>query len=76
VSIIYAGINGFLDAIEVSQVGAYERELHRFLETRYPGVVTGIMEKKTIDDQLKGDLEAALKEFTKEFQASRKTVAA
>jgi F-type H+/Na+-transporting ATPase subunit alpha len=76
VSIIYAGINGFLDSVEVSQVGAYERELHRFLETRYPGIVTGIMEKKTLDDQLKADLDAALKEFTKEFQASRKTVAA
>ena len=31
------------------------------------------MEKKTLDDQLKADLDAALKEFTKEFLASRKT---
>jgi F-type H+-transporting ATPase subunit alpha len=76
VSIIYAGINGYLDTVEVSQVGAYERELYRALETRYPGIVSGIMEKKTLDDQLKADLDAALKEFTKEFLASRKTVAA
>ena len=76
VSIIYAGINGYLDTIEVAQVGAYERELYRALETRYPGIVSGIMEKKTLDDQLKADLDAALKEFTKEFLASRKTVAA
>ena len=34
------------------------------------------MEKKTLDDQLKADLDAALKEFTKEFLAARKTVAA
>jgi F-type H+/Na+-transporting ATPase subunit alpha len=76
VSIIYAGINGHLDTIEVSQVGEYERELYRFLETRHPGIVSGIMEKKAIDDQLKASLDGALKEFTKEFLASRKTVAA
>jgi F-type H+-transporting ATPase subunit alpha len=76
VAIIYAGINGFLDTVPVSEVGAYERELYRALETRHPGIVTGIMEKKQLDDQLKGELDAALKEFTKEFLASRKTVAA
>jgi F-type H+/Na+-transporting ATPase subunit alpha len=76
VAIIYAGINGHLDTIEVSQVGAYERELYRFLETRHPSLVTGIVEKKTLDDQLKAGLDGALKEFTKEFLAARKTVAA
>ncbi len=76
VAIIYAGINGFLDTVPVPEVGAYERELYRALETRHPGIITGIMEKKTLDDQLKADLDAALKEFTKEFLASRKTVAA
>jgi F-type H+-transporting ATPase subunit alpha len=76
VAIIYAGINGHLDTVAVSDVGAYERELYRALETRHPGIITGIMEKKTLDDQLKADLDAALKEFTKEFLASRKTVAA
>jgi F-type H+-transporting ATPase subunit alpha len=76
VAIIYAGINGYLDTVPVSEVGAYERELYRALETRHPGIVTGIMEKKQLDDQLKAELDAALKEFTKEFLASRKTVAA
>jgi F-type H+-transporting ATPase subunit alpha len=75
VAIIYAGINGFLDAVPVSDVQAYERELYRFLDTRHPGIVNAIQEKKTLDDQLKGDLEAALKEFTKEFSASRKAAA-
>src|ERR687896_479729 len=36
VAIIYAGINGHLDTIAVSDVGAYERELYRALETRHP----------------------------------------
>jgi F-type H+-transporting ATPase subunit alpha len=76
VAIIYAGTNGFLDEIPVAQVQAFEQELYRFLDTRHPGIVTAIQEKKTLDDQLKGDLNAALKEFSKEFTAARKTAAA
>jgi F-type H+-transporting ATPase subunit alpha len=75
VAIIYAGINGYLDTIETSEVGNYERELYRFLDTRHPGIVSTIQEKKTIDDQLKSDVNAALAEFTKEFVASRKAAA-
>src|SRR5689334_17392689 len=36
VAIIYAGTNGYLDAIAVSDVRAFETELYRFIETRYP----------------------------------------
>jgi F-type H+-transporting ATPase subunit alpha len=72
VVIIYAGTNGYLDAIPVPDVAAYERELYRFLETRHPGVLQGIASKKQLDDPLKSDLNAALGEFGKEFTAGRK----
>ncbi len=55
---------------------AFEQELYRFLDTRHPGIVTAIQEKKTLDDQLEADLNAALKESSKEFTAARKTAAA
>jgi F-type H+/Na+-transporting ATPase subunit alpha len=75
VAIIYAGINGYLDAIDVSEVQTYEGELYRFLDSRYPGIINAIHEKKTIDDAIKADLTTALTEFTKEFTASRKAAA-
>src|SRR5512145_304027 len=66
VLIIYAGTNGYLDSIDTAEIRRYEEELYRFLETRRPGVLTGIADKKQIDDQLKGELTAALQEFAKE----------
>ena len=70
VAIIYAATKGFLDPVPIEDVRRYEEELYRFLETRHPGVLTGIAEKKMLDDELKAALEAALKEFTQQFTAA------
>jgi F-type H+-transporting ATPase subunit alpha len=75
VAIIYAGTKGHLDAIPVSEVGAFEREMYQFIETRAPEVFRGIVEKKQLDDQLRGALDAAVSEFAKDF-AARKAAAA
>ena len=70
VAIIFAATNGYLDEVPTDQVRKYEDELYRFLESRHPGVLTGIAEKKVIDDEAKKGLEDALKEFNKEFAAT------
>jgi len=75
VAIIYAGTNGYLDAIAVSDVRAFETELYRFIETRYPRVFTEIRDKKQLDDPLKAALKNAVEEFAKDF-AARKAAAA
>ena len=67
VVIIYAATKGFIDAVPVESVGKYEEELYRFLESRYPAVLSGIAEKKILDDEVKGALEAALKAFGEQF---------
>ena len=67
VAIIYAATKGYLDGVEVERVERYEEELYRFLETRHAGVLTGIAEKKILDDEVKRALEAALVEFGKQF---------
>jgi F-type H+/Na+-transporting ATPase subunit alpha len=71
VAIIYAGTNGYLDNIAVTQVRAFETELYKFIETRAPDVFTGIVEKKQLDDQLKGALDRAVKEFAGDFSARK-----
>jgi F-type H+-transporting ATPase subunit alpha len=76
VAIIYAATKGFLDSVAVDDVRRYEEDLYRFLETRYAGVLTGIAEKKVLDDEVKGALEAALKEFGQQFAATRQAVSA
>src|SRR6266498_368459 len=75
VAIIFAGTNGYLDAVALGDVRAYETELYRTLEGRHPEILAGILQKKQLDDQLKGALDAAVKEFSADF-ATRKASAA
>ena len=74
VLVIFAGNNGYLDPLPLSELGRYESELFRFLETRKPTLLQTLAQKKTIDDGLKAEIEAALKEFAGEFKAAAQAV--
>jgi F-type H+-transporting ATPase subunit alpha len=75
VMIVYAATKGFLDSVAIEDVRRYEEELYRFLETRHAAVLSGLAEKKIIDDELKAGIEAALKDFGQQFAAVRGTAA-
>lgn len=70
VAIMFAGANGLLDEVPVAQVGRWEQEFDRFLETRHPGILTTIAEKKMVDDEAKRTLTEAIKEFNRSFAAT------
>jgi F-type H+-transporting ATPase subunit alpha len=76
VIIIYAATNGYLDAVPVEDVRGFESELYTFLETRRAQLLSALAEKKQIDDQIKADLNQALKEFGDTFAAGRKKTTA
>jgi F-type H+-transporting ATPase subunit alpha len=76
VAIIYAGVNGFLDEIAVPDIGAAQDELFKFMSTRFGNLLTEIKEKKTLDDAIKNDLNAALKEFQQHFKSMKATAGA
>jgi F-type H+-transporting ATPase subunit alpha len=76
VLIVYAATKGFLDSVAIEDVRRYEEDLYRFVETRFPQVLTGIAEKKILDDEVKGAVETALKEFNQQFLAGRQAAAA
>ncbi|MBH16962.1 MAG: F0F1 ATP synthase subunit alpha [Acidobacteria bacterium] len=76
IMIIFAGTTGLLDDLAVTDVQKFERELYRFVETRHGAVCAAIREKQQLDEQLKIDLTAAIKEFAADFAANRKTEAA
>ncbi len=75
VAVIYAGTNGYLDSIAVGDVRRYEEELYRFLETRHSSILTALADKKQLDDGLKTQLNAVLKEFGEQFAAAEKSAA-
>src|SRR5258705_8399705 len=72
---IYAGTQGRLDTIPLSDLRRFEIELYKFIETRHARLFPAIVEKKQLDDQVKAELDKAVQEFAKDFSA-RKTAAA
>jgi F-type H+-transporting ATPase subunit alpha len=75
VALVFAGTNGYLDKVALSDVRAFEAELYAFIDARHPEVFRGIAEKKQLDDQLKAALDGAVKEFAAGFVARRVTAA-
>jgi F-type H+-transporting ATPase subunit alpha len=65
--IIYAGTNGYLDDLPVEQIREFEAGLHKFVSSVNPKLLDMIMEKKTLDETIKADIESTLKEFTQRF---------
>jgi F-type H+/Na+-transporting ATPase subunit alpha len=70
VMIIFAGINGFLDALPVSDVARYERELLEFAHAKYPEVTHTVATEKAISEVTEGKLNSLIKEFTGQFKTS------
>jgi len=70
IAIIFAATNGFLDEVAVDRLRQYEEGLYSFLDTRKPGVLSAIVEKKAFDDPLKAELGAAIGEYGKQFAAT------
>lgn len=71
VAIIFAGVNGLLDDVAVSDLRAFEDGLYPYLESG-SNVLADIAAKKAIDDDLKGRLTAAINDYKATFLAQRK----
>jgi F-type H+-transporting ATPase subunit alpha len=75
IMIIFAGTNGYLDDLEVDQVRSFSDEMSKYVESMNPKLLDAIMQKKTIDDAMKGEIEKILKEFKQRFVAERQAAA-
>ncbi len=69
VAVIYAGTNGYLDAIPVTAVGKFENELLRTLRDKGKDILDGIRDKKELTADLGAKLKAAIDTFAKGFSA-------
>jgi F-type H+-transporting ATPase subunit alpha len=75
VAIIFAGTNGYLDNIAVADIRGFESELYAYLDSRAPGLLRGINEKKQLDDEIKSALHSNIKTFATDFAARRAAAA-
>jgi F-type H+-transporting ATPase subunit alpha len=68
VAIIFAGTQGLLDDLDVGNVRAFEQYLYRFLDASHPALLQKIRERKSIDDEIKGELQKIVHEAKERFK--------
>ena len=64
---IYAGVKGYLDKIEVRDVGRFESSLLADIRSKAPELLTAIATEKQISPQTEEKLKAFLESFAKTF---------
>jgi len=64
---IYAGTNGYLDAIPVNRVGEYETQMLDYLRREHADVLTEIRTSKKFEGEVADQTKAALDTFAKQF---------
>jgi len=67
VASIYAGTQGFLDAVEVKEVVRYEAAMLSFLRAEHGAVLKSIRDSKQLDDDTAAKLKDALTTFGNQF---------
>ena len=67
VVVIYAGVNGYLDPLKVSDVGRFEDELLRYMRSEHAGILDAIRDTKEISEETGKKLKDAVEKFAKAF---------
>jgi F-type H+-transporting ATPase subunit alpha len=67
VATIFAGTRGHLDDLAVDQCRPFEKGLYNYLDLNGQEWIDALVQKKVLDDELTGRLEAMLKEFKHQF---------
>lgn len=62
--IIYAGVNGFLDSVEIGDVKNFEEKLFEDMDSLYSDFSKELGKEGALTDELKDKLESILKEFS------------
>ncbi len=63
VTILYAGINGYLDDVPVDKVGDFERAFHEQMRATHRGILESIQSTGEIDDATEEQLKTAIEQF-------------
>ena len=67
VVVIYAGVNGYLDKLPVSEVGRFEQEFLRNIRSSHADILDAIRNEKQISNDTEAKLKSAVEAFSKAF---------
>ncbi len=67
VSVIYAGVNGYLDKISVSEIGDFERSLLQSLRSKGSSIVNTIKNEKALTEKSEQELVKLIEDLLKNY---------
>jgi F-type H+-transporting ATPase subunit alpha len=68
VMVIFAVTNGFLDAVAVPRIRAWEKGFLEFVQAQFPQVPAAIRDTKALGKDAEAELRRAIEQFTARFQ--------
>jgi len=66
--IIYAGINRYLDDLEVAKISDFEKKFLAFMEEKHKDIKKEIADKKMLSDELRARIDSSIKEFKQNYK--------
>jgi F-type H+-transporting ATPase subunit alpha len=69
VAVVFAGVGGKVDDVEVADVHRFELEMLDYLRERHAGLLAEIRDSQKFEDDSKAKLTAAIEDFKKTFKA-------
>nr|YP_007890766.1 ATP synthase F1 subunit alpha [Seculamonas ecuadoriensis]AGH24461.1 ATP synthase F1 subunit alpha [Seculamonas ecuadoriensis] len=70
VIILYAGVRGFLDKVDVSKISGFEKALIKFVETNHQDLLKQIKAEKSLSQALDQKVRQLVETFTKNYVSS------
>ena len=67
--VLFAGTQGYLDDLKVTDIRAFEDGLYKYFATAQQALMADLTQKKQLDDDIRNRLHAALKEYSANFKA-------
>jgi F-type H+-transporting ATPase subunit alpha len=71
--ILFAGANAYLDDLAVEDCRPFEDSMYQFVDNAHPGLLAKIREQKKIDDALRAEIHAVVKEAKERFLSERRS---
>ena len=65
---IYAGVNGYLDVIAVSNVASFEQSLYDKMDTTYKGLAEAIEKEKQLTDDIEKKMKEVINSVVEEYK--------
>ena len=72
VALIFSGVNGYMDNIDINEISNYEKNMLEYLSANHQNILDSILEKGKIEENIEIELKKALESFGNTFNTNKK----